>query len=165
MKFNVSDPLKLNVSWSEGMAEYLSISGDHERNLASVKGLVIPPLYNLLFMAYGFEELYPWSYFAMRYLSEQHKDEVDAITAALQAGDAANYTAVLQGVASRTQGGFEAFVLANSEAIAPPSETIPAPNTIGTCSLEQQYVRPIDAVNTELTVTNTTNTPVSLFWD
>ncbi|MCJ8268180.1 MAG: collagenase, partial [Psychrosphaera sp.] len=153
-----------NVSWSEGMAEYMAMGSDHPRTMATVEGLVIPPLYNLLFMAYGYEELYPWSYYAMRYLSEQHPDEVTAITAALQAGDANNYTTVLKGVASRTEGGFEAFVLANTAAVAPAAETIPAANTIGTCSLEQQYVRPIDATGAELTITNTTDTPVSLFW-
>ncbi len=153
-----------NVSWAEGMAEYMAMGANHSRTLNTVEGLVVPPLYNLLFMAYGYDELYPWSYFAMRYLSETHPNDIQAITAALQAGDKDNYVTVLQDVAARTQDGFAAFVTANSAAVAPAAETIPATNTIGSCSLQQQYVREIDAVTTQMSVTNTTDTPVSLFW-
>ncbi|MFT5704800.1 MAG: microbial collagenase [Shewanella sp.] len=153
-----------NVSWAEGMAEFMANGAEHPRTVKSVKGKTIPPLYNLIFMAYGFDELYPWSYYAMRYLSEEHPTEVASITTALQSGDNAAYIEVLKGVAARTEAGFEAFVLAQSEAIAPPFAVIPAANTIGSCALIQQYARHIDAAKTEYTVTNTTDTPVSLFW-
>lgn len=159
--FNTYDHV---VSWTEGMAEYLANFDSHTRTLNDIKGKTIPPLYNLLFMAYGYDDLYQWSYFAMRYLREQHPGEITTITQALRAGDKDQYTEVLKGVASRTQAGFEAFVLANSEATAPADETIPAANTIGECALHQQYVRPIDSPSASVAVTNTTNTPVSLFW-
>ena len=153
-----------NVSWSEGMAEYMANGNDHPRTLNTLKGKTIPPLYNLLFMAYGYDELYPWSYFAMRYLAEEHPTEVENLTAALQAGDNTAYIELIKGVAERTQSGFETFVLANSEAVAPKSAQTPPAHTIGSCDLVQQYARPVDANATNFTFTNTTNTPVSLFW-
>ncbi len=153
-----------NVSWSEGMAEYMAMGSEHTRTLETLKGETIPPLYNLLFMAYGYDNLYPWSYFAMRYLSEEHPAEIQTLTAALQAGNNDNYIAALKQVAARTGSGFEAFVLANSEAVAPAAAQLPASDTIGSCALEQQYVRKVDANTTNFTFTNTTDTPVSLFW-
>ncbi|CAM3236869.1 collagenase [Shewanella violacea] len=153
-----------NVSWSEGMAEYMANGAEHTRTLNALKGETIPPLYNLLFMSYEYDDLYQWGYFAMRYLGEQHPNEIASITAALQAGDNAAYIEVLKGVASRTEAGFEAFVLANSATLAPATAAIPAADTIGSCALAQQYVRKVDASKTEYTVTNTTDTPVSLFW-
>ncbi|MGS0681259.1 collagenase [Shewanella sp. 125m-7] len=153
-----------NVSWSEGMAEYLANGHDHPRTNNTLEGETVPPLYNLLFMAYGYDELYPWSYYAMRYLSEQHPDEIVEVTQALQAGDKDAYTEVLKGVAERTESGFEAFVLANADVVAPPVATIPANNVIGECALTQQYTRHIDATKIDFTITNTTDIPVSLFW-
>lgn len=61
-------------------------------------------------MAYGYDELYPWSYFAMRYLAEEHNDDIHLLTAAMRAGNQANYVSMLKAVAERTQAGFEAFV-------------------------------------------------------
>ncbi|PKH56718.1 collagenase [Shewanella sp. Choline-02u-19] len=153
-----------NVSWSEGMAEYMANGNDHPRTNNTLEGKTIPPLYNLLFMAYGYDELYPWSYYAMRYLSEEHNDEIVKITQALQVGDKDAYTEVLKGVAARTEAGFEAFVLANADVIAPPATTIPDTNVIGECTLTQQYARHIDAAKIDFTITNTTDVPVSLFW-
>jgi len=153
-----------NVSWSEGMAEYLANGAEHPRTLNTLKGETIPPLYNILFMAYGYDNLYQWSYFAMRYLAEEHPDEMSLITSALQSGDNADYIEVLKGVAERTETGFEAFLLMNSETVAPTGVNLPAEDTIGSCALTQQYVRKVDADTTGYVVTNTTDTPVSLFW-
>ncbi len=153
-----------NVSWSEGMAEYMAMGKDHTRTLNTIKGETIPPLYNLLFMSYEYDNLYQWGYFAMRYLGEEHKSDVDLIAAALQAGDNAAYVEVLKAVALRTEDGFEAYMLANSEAVAPMAAQIPAADTIGSCDLVQEYARHIDAAKTNFTFTNTTDTPVSLFW-
>ena len=153
-----------NVSWSEGMAEYLAMGAEHTRTLNTLKGETIPPLYNLLFMSYEYDDLYPWGYFAMRYLGEEHKNEVETLASALQAGDNNAYVEALKGVAERTEAGFEAYMLANSETVAPAAAAIPAQDTIGTCGLVQQYARHIDANSTNFTFTNTTDTPVSLFW-
>ncbi|WP_083494308.1 collagenase [Colwellia sp. MT41] len=153
-----------NVSWSEGMAEYMAMGKDHARTLKTLTDETIPPLYNLLFMSYEYDNLYPWGYFAMRYLSEQHKGEVETLTAALQAGDNTAYIAALKGVAQRTEGGFEAYMLANSATVAPIAAQLPAQDVIGSCDLVQQYARHIDAATTNFSFTNTTDTPVSLFW-
>ncbi|MEW6993555.1 collagenase [Colwelliaceae bacterium MEBiC 14330] len=153
-----------SVSWAEGMAEYMSMGAEHTRTLNSLKGETIPPLYNILFMSYEYDNLYQWSYFAMRYLSEQHRGEIELLTAALQAGDNDAYIAALTGVAQRTEGGFEAYMLANSETVAPAAAEMPAQDTIGSCNLVQEYARYIDAQKTNFTFTNTTDTPVSLFW-
>ena len=153
-----------NVSWAEGMAEYMAMGDDHTRTINRLKDEVIPPLYNILFMTYDYDQLYAWSYFAMRYLAERHPNEVVRITQALQLGDTANYTSVLQSVATNTSAGFEAFVLEHTEAVAPPAAAIPAANTFGSCDLEQQYVRAIDAGNASVNITNSTDTPVNLFW-
>jgi len=153
-----------NVSWSEGMAEYMAMGAEHTRTLNTLKGETIPPLYNLLFMSYEYDNLYPWGYFAMRYLSEEHKSEVELITAALQAGDNNAYIATLKAVTLRTEDGFEAYMLANSETLAPAAAQIPAQDTIGSCNLVQEYARHVDAASTNFTFTNTTDTPVSLFW-
>ena len=155
---------KYNVSWTEGMAEYMANGADHSRTLKTLEGKTIPPLYNILFMEYGYDELYQWSYFAMQYLSEKHPSQVQTLTAALQAGDDTAFATVLKGVASRTGSDFEAFMLNNSETIAPATAELLGTDTIGSCALTQQYVRPVDADKTAFTITNTTNTPVSLFW-
>lgn len=153
-----------NVSWSEGMAEYLANGTDFARTLESIKGKVIPPLYNLLFMAYGYDDLYQWSYFAMRYLDEQHNSDMHLLKDALRNGSKDGYVSSLKAVAQRSQADFEAFVMANSEAIAAKAEVIPNAGKIGSCDLTQQYVRPVDANNTDYTITNNTDTPVSIFW-
>lgn len=153
-----------STAWAEGMAEYMSMGNDHARTLDTLKGKTIPPLYNIVFMDYNYDDLYQWGYFAMRYLGEEHKEEIDLIVDALQAGDNDAYKAALKGAVERTDSGFEAFVLANSEAVAPVTEIIPAANTIGSCALVQQYARYFDASKINFTFTNTTNVPVSLFW-
>ncbi|TPH18638.1 collagenase [Litorilituus lipolyticus] len=153
-----------NVSWSEGMAEYMAMGTEHTRTFNTLKGETIPPLYNLLFMSYEYDNLYPWGYFAMRYLGEEHKGEINTLVSALRAGDNNAYVEALKGVAQRTEDGFEAYMLANSETVAPAAAAMPEQNTIGSCDLEQQYVRRIDANKTDFTFTNTTDTPVSLFW-
>ena len=153
-----------NVAWSEGMAEYMAMGADHPRTLNTLQGETIPPLYNALFMSYEYDNLYPWAYFAMRYLSEQHPTEIEALTAALQAGDNEAYVTALKEAAVRTSADFAAYMLENSETVAPVAADIPALHTIGSCDLVQQYVRHVDAEKTSFTFTNTTDTPVSLFW-
>jgi len=153
-----------NASWAEGMAEYMAMGKEHTRTLNTLKGETIPPLYNIVFMGYEYDNLYPWGYFAMRYLSEEHKNEVELIATALKAGDNTAYVAALKGAVQRTGDGFEAYMLANSETVAPVAAQIPAQDTIGSCDLGQQYARHIDAASTNFTFTNTTDTPVSLFW-
>ncbi len=153
-----------SVSWAEGLAEYMSMGVDHTRTLNTIKGETIPPLYNILFMSYEYTNLYQWSYFAIRYLSEQHRNEVALLTAALQAGNNDAYIQVLAGIAQRTESGFEAYMLANSEAVAPTPAEIPNQDIIGSCNLVQEYARYIDAEKTNFTFTNTTDTPISLFW-
>ena len=153
-----------NVAWSEGLAEYMAMGKDHTRTLNTLKGETIPPLYNILFMSYEYDNLYQWGYFAMRYLAEQHKSEMELITAALQAGNNNAYVTALKGVVQRTESGFAAYMLENSETVAPTAAQIPAADTIGSCNLVQQYPRYFDASKTNFTFTNTTNTPVSLFW-
>ncbi|PKG85368.1 collagenase [Colwellia sp. 75C3] len=153
-----------NAAWAEGMAEYMAMGKDHTRTLKTLKGETIPPLYNIIFMGYEFDNLYPWGYFAMRYLGEEHKNEVDLISATLKAGDNDAYKAALKGAVERTGAGFEAYMLANSETVAQVAAQIPAQNTIGSCDLVQQYARYFDAEKTDFTFTNTTDTPVSLFW-
>ena len=153
-----------NVAWSEGLAEYMAMGKDHTRTLNTLKGETIPPLYNILFMSYEYDNLYQWGYFAMRYLAEQHKSEMELITAALQAGNNNTYVTALKGVVQRTESGFAAYMLENSETVAPTAAQIPAADTIGSCNLVQQYPRYFDASKTNFTFTNTTNTPVSLFW-
>lgn len=153
-----------NAAWAEGMAEYMAMGKDHTRTLKTLKGETIPPLYNIVFMGYEFDNLYPWGYFAMRYLGEEHKNEVELIATALKAGDNVAYKAALKGAVERTSAGFEAYMLANSETVAPASVQMPAQDTIGSCGLIQQYARYFDAEKTNFTFTNTTDTPVSLFW-
>ena len=153
-----------NASWAEGMAEYMAMGKDHTRTLNTLKGETIPPLYNVVFMDYEYDNLYPWGYFAMRYLGEEHKDEIELIAATLKVGDNDAYKAALKGAVQRTGAGFEAYMLANSETVAPAPAATPAADTIGSCDLVQQYARYYDADKTNFTFTNTTDTPVSLFW-
>ena len=153
-----------NAAWAEGMAEFIAMGKDHTRTLKSLKGVTIPPLYNIVFMDYEYSNLYQWGYFAMRYLGEKHKNEIELIAATLKAGDNAAYKAALKGAVQRTASGFEAYMLANSKTVAPVAAPIPAQDTIGSCDLVQQYPRYFDASKTNLTFTNTTDTPVSLFW-
>jgi hypothetical protein len=153
-----------NAAWAEGMAEYMAMGKEHTRTLKTLKGETIPPLYNIVFMGYEYDNLYPWGYFAMRYLGEEHKNEVELIAATLKAGDNTAYKAALKGAVERTGAGFEAYMQANSETVAPITAQIPAQDTIGSCDLVQQYTRYFDAQTTNFTFTNTTDTPVSLFW-
>lgn len=152
------------VSWAEGMAEYVANKQNHQRTLKAIKGKVIPPLYNLLFMSYEYNDLYQWGYFAMRYLSERHPAEVELLVKTLRYGDAKHFQGILANVADRTSSGFEAFVLANSEAVAPKRISLPSANTVGSCAAAQQYVRRINSAKTSMSITNYTDKPVSLFW-
>ncbi|NQY49464.1 MAG: collagenase [Colwellia sp.] len=153
-----------NAAWAEGMAEYMAMGKDHTRTLKTLSGETIPPLYNIVFMGYEYDNLYPWGYFAMRYLGEEHKNEVELIAATLKAGDNTAYKAALKGAVERTGAGFETYMLANSATVAPIAAQIPAQDMIGSCDLVQQYTRYFDAATTNFSFTNTTDTPVSLFW-
>ena len=154
-----------NVAWSEGLAEYLSFADEHQRTLDAIAGVNIPPLYNVLFMSYSYELLYQWSYFAIRYLIADYPDDFQRLTNALQSGDKALYLSELRQISDMAEAGFEAFVLANSQALPAVSAQIPPQNTLGTCELEQQYARKYDAPYAEtFTITNNTEAPISLFW-
>jgi microbial collagenase len=123
-----------------------------------------PPLYNIMMMDYGYEDLYQWGYFAMHYLVNNHPSEVTLLAQALRSTDTAAYEATIKAVIGRTEAGFEAYVVANSDAVAANAEPTPVANTIGTCDLQQQYVRKVDAAKVSGVITNQTNTPVSLMW-
>ncbi|PKI13041.1 collagenase [Colwellia sp. 12G3] len=152
------------VAWAEGMAEYMSMGKEHTRTLKTIKGETIPPLYNVVFMDYEYDNLYQWGYFAMRYLGEEYKSDLDVIVNAMQSGNNDNYVAALKDTVQRAESGFEAYMLANSAAVSPLAVQMPAADTIGSCDLLQQYARYFDADKTDFTFTNTTDTPVSLFW-
>ncbi|ACJ31473.1 Dihydroxyacid dehydratase/phosphogluconate dehydratase [Shewanella piezotolerans WP3] len=155
---------KYDIAWVEGMAEYLSQGNNYPRTLHNVKGKTIPPLYNIMLMRDSYDDLYQWAYFAMHYLANEHKAEVNLLAEALRAGDTDAYEATIKAVVTRTEAGFIDYVLAHSEAVAPKPEIIPTANEIGSCDLQQQYVSEDDAILAEVTVTNTTDTPISLFW-
>jgi hypothetical protein len=151
-------------AWTEGLAEYLAQGDVYERTLKNVKGKVIPPLYNILFMGSDYEDLYQWGYFAIHYLSNEHPEELTLLAQALRLSDKTQFTLALQGVAARVQNGFPSYVAQNSEASLPAIEVIPQANTFGSCNLQQQYISPIDYEEVAVTLTNTTDIPVSLFW-
>ena len=153
------------VAWSEGLAEYLAHGENHNRTLTAVEGLVIPPLYNVLFMSYEYEELYQWAYFAIRYLAEQQPDDFQLLASSLKLGDNNAFTATLTTISESHTAGFQKYVLTNSSAIAAIAADIPVDNVLGSCDLAQQYVRKYDAAKADsLTVTNNTAVPISLFW-
>ena len=153
------------VAWSEGLAEYLANGEVHSRTLSEVEGLAIPPLYNALFMDYNYGELYQWAYFAIRFLAEEYPDDFQLLASTLKTGDKDYFTATLRAVSDRHENNFEQYVLAQSAAVAPAEAEIPLDNQLGSCALEQQYARKYDALSADsLTITNTTDVPISLFW-
>ncbi|MCJ8320525.1 MAG: collagenase, partial [Colwellia sp.] len=153
------------VAWSEGLAEYIAHGTDHTRTLTEVDGLIIPPFYNVLFMYYGYDELYLWAYFAIWYLAQEHPEELQLLADTLMVGDNDAFTAALRLVSDNHENDFERFVLDNSTAVAPVTAETPQDNTLGSCDLEQQYARKYDAATADsLTVTNNTEVPISLFW-
>ena len=151
------------VSWAEGWAEFISKDAGNPRNLNSVVGENIPALYNILFMNYGFDNLYPWSYLAMQYLSEQRPDDVLVLASALRDSDTALYQAQLTNITETDGDGFLNWAAANTDAVAPPPQIIPAANTFGSCDLVYQYARYWET-SASVSVTNTTDTPVTLYW-
>lgn len=153
-----------DIAWTEGMAEYLAQGDNYPRTLRNVKGKTVPPLYNIMLMRDSYDDLYQWAYFAMHYLANEHKAEVNLLAEALRAGDTDAYEATIKAVVARTEAGFIDYVVAYSEAVAPKPEIIPAANQIGSCDLQQQYASADDAPLAEVTVTNTTDIPVSLLW-
>lgn len=72
------------VSWAEGWAEFLTKGQYNKRNFDAIAGKTVPSLRSILFMEYGFDNLYPWSYLTMRYLAENHKQSVLALSNALK---------------------------------------------------------------------------------
>ncbi len=151
------------VSWAEGWAEFISKDAANPRNLDAVVGKTIPLLYNILFMDYGYDNLYPWSYLAMQYLSEQRPDDVLLLAAALRESDRALYKAQLNTITDSDDDGFLNWVLANTAAVAPPAQLIPEANTFGHCDLVNQYIRVSDTA-ASIDLINTTDTPVVLYW-
>ncbi|GAA6171297.1 hypothetical protein NBRC116592_09670 [Colwellia sp. KU-HH00111] len=151
------------VSWAEGWAEYIAKGAGNTRNLDSVVGESIPPLHNILFMDYGFNDLYPWSYLAMQYLAEERPNDVATLAQALRNSDISVYQAALAQVSATDGDGFLNWAQANSEAIAPSPQIIPPAHTFGSCELVYQYARDAQTP-ASVTITNTTNTPVTLYW-
>ena len=153
------------VAWSEGLSEYLVNGEDHSRTLIAVDGLDIPPLYNVLFADYDYDELYAWSYFAIRFLAEDHQEDFQLLATTLKAGNNSAFTATLRAISDQYETEFEAYVLGKSSAIAPVETIIPEDDTFGSCTLAQQYTIKYDAPDADsLTVTNNTSVPISLFW-
>jgi hypothetical protein len=159
-KFNYHDN---TVSWAEGFAEFISKDAGNSRNLNSVVGEYIPPLHNILFMEYGFDNLYPWSYLAMQYLSEERPTDVAILANALRQTDITLYQTELARIAATDGNGFLNWTQENTNAIAPPPQIIPVANTFGSCDLVYQYVRD-SGVPATVSITNGTDTPVTLYW-
>ncbi len=159
-KFNYHDN---TVSWAEGWAEFISKDIGNVRNLNSVVGENIPPIHNILFMEYGFNNLYPWSYLTMQYLSEERPADVALLTNALRQTDKSLYQTELARISATDGDGFLHWAQQNTDAVAPPPQIIPAANTFGSCDLIYQYVRDSSAPAT-VNITNSTETPVTLYW-
>ncbi|WP_182440092.1 collagenase [Colwellia sp. RSH04] len=154
-----------NVAWAEGLSEYLAFGDDHPRTLRDSAGLTIPPLYNILFMSYGYDSLYQWSYFAIRYLMESYPEDIQTLISVMQSGDKELYIETLKAISDKSSAGFEDYVLSVSNTTAPIAANIPESNQLGQCTLEQQYVRAYNSPAVDLvTITNTTKLPISLFW-
>ncbi|KGJ91204.1 collagenase [Colwellia psychrerythraea] len=151
------------VSWAEGWAEFISKDVGNERNLNSVVGEFIPPLDNILFMEYGFSNLYPWSYLAMQYLSQERSADVALLVEALRKTDKSLYQTELARISATDGDGFLNWAQNNTDAVAPPQQIIPAANTFGSCDLVYQYVRD-SSVSATVSITNSTDTPVTLYW-
>jgi hypothetical protein len=151
-------------AWTEGLAEYLAQGDIYQRTLNRIKGKVIPPFYNVMFMDGDYKDLYQWAYFGIHYLSNEHPQELTLLAQALREADSEQFKTTLQEVVTRVQAGFIMHVVNHSEAIAPATEVIPPADTFGHCNLQQQYVSPIDYETVSVSITNTTDIPVSLFW-
>lgn len=151
------------VSWAEGWAEFISKDAGNIRNLDSVIGDYIPPLHNILFMEYGFNDLYPWSYLAMQYLWEERPADVAILADTLRQTDITLYQAELARISASDGDGFLNWVQQNTDAVAPPPQIIPAANTFGSCDLVYQYVRDSSTPST-VSITNNTDTPLTLYW-
>ncbi|MBU2967792.1 collagenase [Pseudoalteromonas sp. C2R02] len=160
-RFAHNDP---STGWTEGLAEYLAQGNVYQRTLKNIKGKTVPPLHNVLFMGDDFDGQYQWGYFGIHYLANEHPSELLLLANVQKGGDTDEYLTTLKGIVNRIGAGFIPYVVANSEAVAPAAAAIPDANSFGSCDLIQQYASPYDYEARAVSVTNTTGTPVSLFW-
>ncbi|MBN8430879.1 collagenase [Microbulbifer salipaludis] len=89
------------VWWSEGLAEYLSLGNDNPEAIAVARNHKPrhrkPSLASIFDTTYRdkTDQVYRWSYLAIRFLFERHYDEVIAMTNTLKNNDYSSYTAYL----------------------------------------------------------------------
>ncbi|MFV8783573.1 collagenase [Microbulbifer sp. SA54] len=89
------------VWWSEGLAEYLALGNDNPEAIEVARNHKPrhrkPSLAKVFDTTYRdrTDQVYRWSYLAIRFLFERHYDEVVAMTSALKSNDFSSYIAYL----------------------------------------------------------------------
>ncbi|MFF3918124.1 collagenase [Streptomyces sp. NPDC001852] len=107
-----------DVWWIEGVAEYVSYSyrGIADDQAIQEAGKHTYKLSTLFENTYGNSDVtrtYPWGYLAVRYMTEQHPDDVQRMLARFRAGDwAGGYAVYHDGIGTRYDADFDQWLTA-----------------------------------------------------
>ncbi|OUL56448.1 collagenase [Pseudoalteromonas ulvae] len=141
------------VWWSEGMGEYIS---KREENPRAFKLLHETKRDNWLSLRAifdtqygdGSEQIYQWSYLAVRFLSEHSPTELQSLSQYLKTDFFLGYEQALTRLASTQQEEFELWLQAHNERYVKPNTTINAINRKQYRYLYRSYLQPAHLTNT-----------------
>lgn len=110
------------VWWAEGVAEYIAHgkNNDYAAKVAQKNSFKLSELFNTSSNENtGGERVYSWGYLAVRFMMENHRDDVDEMLALVRAGNWAGYQALVKNWNTSFDAEFEQWLLTLSPKNAP----------------------------------------------
>lgn len=103
-------PTERIVWWSEGIAEYVSKENDNQAAIDTIKDgstFTLSEIFETSYDGFDVDRIYRWGYLAVRFMFEQHKDDVNQMLIETRQGNWANYKATINQWAILYQSEFE----------------------------------------------------------
>ncbi|MFT4926248.1 MAG: microbial collagenase [Phenylobacterium sp.] len=145
--------------WSEGVAEYISHQDDNQAAVDTIKDGSTYPLTTILGSTYSnadSDQIYRWGYLAVRFMFENHADEVTLMLAATRTGDWTAYKTRIDSWGNSYESEFAQWL----QAYVASNDTVPVAITNGPYTAQANSVIDFSAAGS----TDPNGTIVSYNW-
>ncbi|MCS0196971.1 collagenase [Vibrio alginolyticus] len=105
-----SHPTEKIVWWSEGIAEYVAQENDNQAALETIldgSTYTLSEIFETTYDGFDVDRIYRWGYLAVRFMFENHKDDVNQMLVETRQGNWSNYKATITQWANLYQSEFE----------------------------------------------------------
>ncbi|NMV05743.1 collagenase, partial [Vibrio parahaemolyticus] len=103
-------PTEKIVWWSEGIAEYVAQENDNQAALETIldgSTYTLSEIFETTYDGFDVDRIYRWGYLAVRFMFENHKDDVNQMLVETRQGNWSNYKATITQWANLYQSEFE----------------------------------------------------------